>query len=1006
MTNPINNINQIPKSQQVSNNINNPFENFERFTRKDYGTLINSNNIQDTVNIQSQKTQVLPGNNAIENKKNNKMKYAFAAAAIAFGVGAYVKRDAIKKFIKGVGEDVENSQTVQNSVRKIKKLAIEEIEFLKTELGELNKKHPDDINYRKKLVESLNKGVDESGKIEEYHLCSIVGKNEFEDIVKGLKPENFSTGNKFSNVEKGIFTANLHNHTDHSDGLMSVEELLNMSARYGDKLSTLNKSKFFVAVTDHDTVEGCKKALELISSDPIKYKNVKLVLGTEISTIYRNSEMLAKPINTVDCLAYCIDPYQEKLAEKLNSLRGERINNSKTLINEINKQNKNEELSWEEARDFHPNIGRGITNGTPYLIKNYANYKLVYNASVQKAGIKDKKDIPTFIECAKSFYEKNIKPDIPESFFKHFKEQIPEIKAKIGENTALEEIFGRDFKEKLDKTGNICLKNLPKITGKIEPPIAIDVSDAIKLVGNKEGVVGVAHPGLIGVDGTGGWNKSFTDTHGSNSGKEFINRFLQDFNNNAQKENLKVAGEAHYQYYKTDNSHTEWINTWNNAIVARGFIQTGSLDSHSNNIFSNRTILSESVINKLVSNGYKEIMEKYPKDHEYRLQLVKELKDKYNVDATAENLRSIVGVQELKDIIGKLKPEHFSTGDLNSTKFEEIYKNALEGNFRVSLHAHTTHSDGRLKVEQFLDQSAQYADKVAKLKKDTNEEIPPFIIAITDHDAIEGSQEAISIIAKNPEKYKNLRFVAGAEISTVHSNPAYLKKQCHFDLIPYCINPFNADINNLLESMKKKREESASQILEKINGQIENKEIKFSLDKIMDDPDTHRLVRTGRGTGFLYELKNYVEKQLKVLGLKDKLQGFINETFQGKPEADSPNAADLINMVKSSGQGLIGVAHPRRINIGDYLADKENKGFSHGIYLLFRDLKGQGLEAAESNYQYRSKYWGDELNQTNQVCFDLQLIRTGGQDSHRSIFAHHEKIQNDQLKKLLEMIQA
>jgi predicted metal-dependent phosphoesterase TrpH len=64
--------------------------------------------------------------------------------------------------------------------------------------------------------------------------------------------------------------ADVHLHTQFSDGVCSVEEVLEQSDRIGLKL---------IAITDHDTMDGTWQAKEYIN----KYK-VKVIPGMEIST--------------------------------------------------------------------------------------------------------------------------------------------------------------------------------------------------------------------------------------------------------------------------------------------------------------------------------------------------------------------------------------------------------------------------------------------------------------------------------------------------------------------------------------------------------------------------------------------------------------------------------------------------------------------------------------------------------------------------------------------------
>ena len=57
----------------------------------------------------------------------------------------------------------------------------------------------------------------------------------------------------------------LHIHSDFSDGNYSISEICERCK---------NEGVYEIAITDHDTVEGCKEAVRIIASNPEKYKNL------------------------------------------------------------------------------------------------------------------------------------------------------------------------------------------------------------------------------------------------------------------------------------------------------------------------------------------------------------------------------------------------------------------------------------------------------------------------------------------------------------------------------------------------------------------------------------------------------------------------------------------------------------------------------------------------------------------------------------------------------------
>ena len=71
--------------------------------------------------------------------------------------------------------------------------------------------------------------------------------------------------------------ADLHTHTNESDGSFSPEELMAEANRVG--LSA-------IAITDHDSISGIKKAIPLAE----QYQ-IELIPGIELSTDYNGKEI-------------------------------------------------------------------------------------------------------------------------------------------------------------------------------------------------------------------------------------------------------------------------------------------------------------------------------------------------------------------------------------------------------------------------------------------------------------------------------------------------------------------------------------------------------------------------------------------------------------------------------------------------------------------------------------------------------------------------------------------
>jgi len=110
--------------------------------------------------------------------------------------------------------------------------------------------------------------------------------------------------------------ADLHLHTQFSDGTFSPEELVAHAAQHG--LSA-------IALTDHDTVEGCAATARECEAVGIEF-----ISGTELTAEYDDTE--------VHLLGYFLDTQNERLlAEitKFQAVRQQRIHEMVARINEL-----------------------------------------------------------------------------------------------------------------------------------------------------------------------------------------------------------------------------------------------------------------------------------------------------------------------------------------------------------------------------------------------------------------------------------------------------------------------------------------------------------------------------------------------------------------------------------------------------------------------------------------------------------------------------------------------
>lgn len=271
--------------------------------------------------------------------------------------------------------------------------------------------------------------------------------------------------------------------------------------------------------------------------------------------------------------------------------------------------------------------------------------------------------------------------------------------------------------------------------------------------------------------------------------------------------------------------------------------------------------ISESTENVFKS-GFEKMMEAFPEDLVYLKKLAKNLGlnegDEYK-------LNSVMGKSQLQKLLDEFTPGDFSIG--------ENFEGARNMTFRVNLHNHTTFSDGKLTVEEFLEQARKYADRIAK--NNPADSKPPFTIAITDHDTLNGCREALKILSADPEKYKNLKVVLGSEISVSNCNPDIVSRPLNFELVGYSLNPYDENLVKILENIQKTRQENVEKFLEKINEKFP--EINLNINEAKD---FHANLRNMRTNGVLYLAGDYAKFKLTLSEYVKKINEILPENVE------------------------------------------------------------------------------------------------------------------------------
>jgi predicted metal-dependent phosphoesterase TrpH len=246
---------------------------------------------------------------------------------------------------------------------------------------------------------------------------------------------------------------------------------------------------------------------------------------------------------------------------------------------------------------------------------------------------------------------------------------------------------------------------------------------------------------------------------------------------------------------------------------------------------------------------------------------------------------------------------------------------------RADLHLHTTASDGRLEPHQIVSLAA---------------DIGLDVIAITDHDTIDGITPALTAA----KQYPSLTVIPGVEISTY-------KRNGEIHILGYFIDYTDPKLVSSLQDLRDSRVTRAMKMIQKLDElgmEIKwEKVLEFSQGGAVGRPHVAQaLIEAGYITTFREAFDKYIGRGKPAYIERKKV---------------SPRAA--VKLIANAG-GLPVLAHPTFI--GDVNMEK-----------LIAELKQVGLVGMEVYY---GKYTRDEIDMLEKVALGHGLIATGGSDYH------------------------
>ncbi len=360
------------------------------------------------------------------------------------------------------------------------------------------------------------------------------------------------------------------------------------------------------------------------------------------------------------------------------------------------------------------------------------------------------------------------------------------------------------------------------------------------------------------------------------------------------------------------------------------------------------------------------------------------LQDRGYIQALADGLKikdlskldNVMGPAELKKLVQKASMEDY-TGQ----------------NAWINLHTHSGASDGTQLPQAWLENALEW-------KKEHN--LKKFVIALTDHDTVDGLISVLKKLIQNPKKYKGLKIVLGCERSVAFMDET-TRQPVDFEILHYALNPFDKNYVLSLENQARVRIQQLPILIKELKKCFPELMISYEDYKKSDFYGAN--MQKGLGCNWLYDITNYAKSKAPQNFDTQAIFEYLMTAGADKARALWRFVPDLMKDIKAQKYGLTAVAHPYRIQLNDRINDDfkchHSEVADSFMQHLFNALSQNGVDGAELYYGhldshlqqafddvwYHKKIQDDAQGWINIILHRVQesfKILTGGNDNHRA----------------------